>query len=49
MSVFLTVLSLSALATILAAVVVAADYKFNNYGICAIDINNGTRVLEVNG
>lgn len=49
MSVFLTVLSLSALATILAAVVVAADYKLNNYGICAIDINNGTRVLEVNG
>ncbi len=49
MSVIITVLSLSALATILAALVVLADYKLNNYGICTININDGTRSLEVNG
>jgi Na+-transporting NADH:ubiquinone oxidoreductase subunit F len=49
MSVVLTVLSLSALATVLAALVVLADYKLNNYGICTIDINNGSKSLQVNG
>lgn len=49
MSVVVTVLSLSMLATILAAVVSLADYKLNNYGVCMIDINNGARNLEVNG
>ncbi len=49
MAVLFTVLSLSFLATVLAAIVVLADYKLNNYGICTIDINDGTRSLQVNG
>ncbi|MCK9526277.1 MAG: 2Fe-2S iron-sulfur cluster binding domain-containing protein [Limnochordia bacterium] len=49
MTVLFTVLSLSFLATILAGIVVVADYKLNNYGVCKIDINDGTRSLEVNG
>ncbi|HKM42773.1 MAG TPA: 2Fe-2S iron-sulfur cluster binding domain-containing protein [Limnochordia bacterium] len=49
MTVVFTVLSLSVLATILAGIVVLADYKLNNYGICKIDINDGARSLEVNG
>ena len=49
MSVLVTVLSLSALATVLAALVVLADYKLNNYGVCTININDGTKSLEVNG
>lgn len=49
MTVLFTVLSLSFLATILAGIVVLADYKLNNYGICTIDINDGVRSLHVNG
>ena len=49
MTVLFTVLSLSVLATILAAIVVLADNRLNNYGICTIDINDGARSLQVNG
>lgn len=49
MSILVTVLSLSTLATILAALVVLADYNLNNYGVCTININDGTRTLKVNG
>ncbi|NMB00566.1 MAG: 2Fe-2S iron-sulfur cluster binding domain-containing protein [Firmicutes bacterium] len=49
MSVLVTVLSVSALAALLAALVALADYKLNNYGVCQIDINRGARILEVNG
>lgn len=49
MSVLVTVLSLSTLAAMLAALVVLADYKLNDYGVCQIDINNGSRILEIKG
>ncbi|NLJ81060.1 MAG: 2Fe-2S iron-sulfur cluster binding domain-containing protein [Firmicutes bacterium] len=49
MSVFVTVLSLSSLATILAALVSLADYHLNDYGVCTININGGTRTVDVNG
>ena len=32
----------------LAALVVLADYKLNDYGVCQIDINNGY-ILEIKG
>lgn len=49
MEILLTVISISLLGAALAAVVVLADLKLNDYGICAIDINDGQRVLSVKG
>jgi Na+-transporting NADH:ubiquinone oxidoreductase subunit F len=49
MTVLFTVLSLSVLATVLAGLVSLADFRLNNYGVCTIDINDGSRRFEVKG
>lgn len=49
MTILLTVVSISLMGAVLAAIVVLADLKLNNYGVCSIDINNGQRRLSVNG
>lgn len=49
MPVLAAVLSLAGLTTVLAALVVLADYQLNNYGTCTIEINGGSRRLEVEG
>lgn len=49
MEILLTVLSVSLLGAALAAVVILADLKLNDYGVCSIDINDGQRVLSVQG
>lgn len=49
MSIVVTTVSVSAIATLLAVFVVFADRFLNDYGECTIDVNDGTRVLQVNG
>lgn len=50
---FLTILrsivSLAAISGALALVISLADHVLNNYGICKIDINEGSEVFEVEG
>lgn len=49
MSIFYTVLSVSAISTVLSLLIVLADRIFNNYGQCKIDINGGTKTVSVTG
>lgn len=49
MPIVLTVLSVSLLSSALAVLVVLSDRFFNNYGECQIDINDGQRLLKVEG
>jgi Na+-transporting NADH:ubiquinone oxidoreductase subunit F len=48
-SFLVTVGILSAIAAALAGVLVFAERFISNYGTCAIDVNNGTRVFSVQG
>ncbi|MCX7843130.1 MAG: FAD-binding oxidoreductase [Clostridia bacterium] len=49
MQIFFTVLSVSLISSTLAFFIVIAEKYLNNYGECKIDINNGERVLKVEG
>ncbi len=50
MAIFLTAIGvLCGISGTLSVLLVIADRYLNNYGICKIDINQGTRVLEVAG
>ena len=44
-----TVLSLAAISGVLSVVISVAEKVLNNYGTCELDINNGARVLSVEG
>lgn len=47
--IFMTVLSITGISAALTVVISLAEMKLNDYGICTLDINNGDRVLEVQG
>lgn len=47
--IFMTVLSITGISIILAMVISLADKKLNDYGICLLNINDGSRELEVVG
>ncbi len=49
MEILTTVLSVTAISVVLALIIIVAEYFFNNYGECEIDINNGDKVLKVEG
>ena len=49
MGILTTVLSVTAISVVLALIIIVAEYFFNNYGECEIDINNGDKVLKVEG
>ena len=49
MVILTTVLSVTAVSVTLAFIIIVAEYFFNNYGECEIDINNGEKVLKVEG
>ncbi len=49
MEILTTVLSVTAISVTLALIIIVAEYFFNNYGECEIDINNGDKVLKVEG
>ena len=49
MEILTTVLSVSLISAVLALIIVIAEYFFNNYGECEIDINNGDKVLKLDG
>ncbi len=49
MEILTTVLSVTAISVGLSLIIIVAEYFFNNYGECEIDINNGDRVLKVEG
>ena len=49
MEILTTVLSVTAISVALALIIIVAEYFFNNYGECEIDINNGDKVLKVEG
>lgn len=44
-----TVLSVTVISVALALIIIIAEYFFNNYGECDIDINNGDKVIKVEG
>lgn len=44
-----TTASVALISVVLAAIISVAEKFLNNYGVCKIDINNGDRVLEVEG
>lgn len=43
------VLSITLISGLLAVIISVAEKKLNDYGICKIDINDGTKVLEAEG
>ena len=49
MEILTTVLIVTAISVALALIIIVAEYFFNNYGECEIDINNGDKVLKVEG
>lgn len=49
MEVLRTIISMSAMSCFLALLVVIADKFLNSYGECSIDINEGNRILKVQG
>lgn len=49
MVILTTVLSVTAVSAVLALIIIVAEYFFNNYGECEIDINNGDKVLKAEG
>ncbi len=49
MEILTTVLSVTAVSVVLALIIIVAEYFFNNYGECEIDINHGDKVLKVEG
>ena len=49
MEVLVTVAGVSGISTLLTILIILAERFFNNYGTCRIDINEGAKVLEVEG
>ena len=49
MEILTTVLSVTVISVVLALIIIVAEYFFNNYGECEIDINNGDKVFKVEG
>lgn len=49
MEVLVTVAGVTGISTLLTVLIILAERFFNNYGICQIDINDGAKVLEVDG
>ena len=49
MEILTTVLSVTVISVALAIIIIVAEYFFNNYGECEIDINNKDKVLTVEG
>jgi Na+-transporting NADH:ubiquinone oxidoreductase subunit F len=49
MDILITILSVSTISTILAILIIISERIFNNYGIVNIDINDGAKVLEIEG
>lgn len=49
MEILTTVLSVTVISVALAIIIIVAEYFFNNYGECEIDINNGDKKLKVEG
>ena len=49
MEILTTVLSVTVISVVLALIIIVAEYFFNNYGECEIDINNGDKKLTVDG
>ncbi|MBN2878490.1 MAG: 2Fe-2S iron-sulfur cluster binding domain-containing protein [Clostridia bacterium] len=49
MEILTTVLSVTVISVSLAIIIIIAEYFFNNYGECEIDINNGDKILKVEG
>lgn len=49
MEILTTVLSISIISSALAVLIIIAEKYLNNYGECKIDINNGDKMLTVNG
>ncbi|MEX1377200.1 MAG: 2Fe-2S iron-sulfur cluster binding domain-containing protein [Eubacteriales bacterium] len=49
MEILTTVLGVTAISVALAIIIIIAEYFFNNYGECEIDMNDGGKVLKVEG
>lgn len=49
MEILVTVAGVSGISTLLTVLIILAERFFNNYGICRIDINDGSKVLEIDG
>lgn len=49
MAILTTILSVSAISGVLALVIILAEHFLNNYGECEININNGQKILKVEG
>ncbi len=49
MTILFTILSISAISTVLSIFIVIAERFLNDYGECSIDINDGTRTIKVKG
>jgi Na+-transporting NADH:ubiquinone oxidoreductase subunit F len=49
MEVLVTVASVSAISTLLTVLIIISERFFNNYGTCRIDINDSTKIIEVEG
>jgi Na+-transporting NADH:ubiquinone oxidoreductase subunit F len=49
MEVLVTVAGVTGISTLLTVLIILAERFFNNYGTCQIDINDGAKVLEVEG
>lgn len=49
MFILTTVISLSLISATLAVIIVVAEHFLNNYGECEIDINDGDKLLQVEG
>ncbi len=49
MEILTTVLSVTVISVVLALIIIVAEYFFNNYGECEVDINDGEKVLKIEG
>ena len=49
MEILTTVVSITVISLVLTVIIIIAEYFFNNYGVCEIDINNGDKMLKVEG
>ncbi len=49
MEILITVAGVSGISTLLTVLIIIAERLFNNYGICHIDINDGSKTLELQG
>jgi Na+-transporting NADH:ubiquinone oxidoreductase subunit F len=49
MVILMTVISISLISSALAVLIIIAEKYLNHYGECSLDINNGSRILKVEG